>query len=72
MHSDGHKHDMNKQRNQTVQIIFDLLKSSIDDIATPVLIEFAFLGIKNGECYDIRKKITRSSKYEVPFSMQNY
>ncbi|CAO3628553.1 unnamed protein product [Mucor hiemalis] len=60
--SDGHRHAMDEKRNQTFKVLFEQLDTAISNSAEIFELEYAFLGLVNSECYDVRKKIIRTNE----------
>lgn len=59
--SDGHRRTMDEQRNKTFDVIFEQFETAIGNSTESFEIEYAFLGLMNRECYDVRKKIVRTN-----------
>lgn len=53
---------MDEKRNQTFKVLFEQLDTAISNSAETFELEYAFLGLVNNECYDVRKKIIRTSE----------
>lgn len=63
MYSDGNRREINKQREQTIQLFFDNLTTMMKNSTVNYKIGYAFLSIENGECYDVSEEIIHTSEY---------